>query len=96
MTSYQTLGCVEYEVASESRDDCAYAADWIIANRDFINEDVVRNNIVDFPKAKWNPLKEEDCYTISFRRIRHGKPIVLEIWFHEYPDKYLVYKCHHY
>jgi len=71
------------------------ASDWVIANRDFISEDVIISVLNDFPLHLWVPEMEEDCYSISFRRIRRGKPVLVIIYVHNYSTRYLVYKCHH-
>lgn len=72
------------------------ASRWIIANRDFITEDVIINVLKDFPESKRIALREKDCFQIVFGRKRRGKFVEVIVWVHEYPSRFLVYKLHHY
>lgn len=72
------------------------ASQWLIANRDFITEDVIENVVKDFPKSKRTLLRQQDCFKIIFRRKRRGRFVEVVIWVHEYPSRLLVYKLHHY
>jgi hypothetical protein len=72
------------------------ASRWLIANRDFITEEVIQNVVKDFPKSKRMPLRQQDCFMIVFRRKRGSRFVEVVIWVHEYPSRLLVYKSHHY
>lgn len=67
------------------------AASWLF-DKVFVTEDVIINVIQDFPIDKRIPLPEKDCFQIPFRRRK--KSVI--IWVHEYPDRFLVYKLHHF